>query len=144
MAAGCGDWHRRQRRPGGAPPRRSREIWSLTVAELTTEVAIVTGASSGIGAATARELVRRGARVVLAARREDMLHDQQRAIRAAGGEAVSIPTDVSDPEQLSRLVAGAEEAFGRVDVLVNNAGANWRLPLAATTPEDLADLVEVN
>jgi short-subunit dehydrogenase len=114
------------------------------VSVLTTEVAIVTGASSGIGAATACELVRRGARVVLAARREDMLHEQQQAIRAAGGEAVSIPTDVSDPEQLSRLVAGAEAAFGRVDVLVNNAGADWRLPLAATTSDDLARLVQVN
>jgi NADP-dependent 3-hydroxy acid dehydrogenase YdfG len=114
------------------------------VADLAGEVVIVTGASSGIGAATACELARCGARVVLAARRYDKLQQLERAVTASGGRAVSIPTDVRDPQQLARLVAGAEDAFGRIDVLVNNAGANWLRPLAATTPDELVRLVEVN
>src|SRR5919198_1638612 len=91
---------------------------------LAGQVAIVTGASWGIGAATARELGRRGATVVLAARRGDELEAQARAVRAAGGTAVAIPTDVADPAQVTRLVERTLAAFGRVDVLVNNAGAD--------------------
>jgi NADP-dependent 3-hydroxy acid dehydrogenase YdfG len=113
-------------------------------ATLANEVAIVTGASSGIGAATARELARRGARVVLAARRIDALEALERAIAAAGGEAVSIPTDVTEPTQLAQLVERTEAAFGRIDVLINNAGANWLKPLVAGDPAELARLVEVN
>jgi NAD(P)-dependent dehydrogenase (short-subunit alcohol dehydrogenase family) len=111
---------------------------------LENKVAIVTGASSGIGAATALELARGGARVVLAARRVDELQKQEHAITAAGGEALSIPTDVTDSKQLSRLLDGAEAAFGHVDVLVNNAGANWFRPFAETAPDELVRLVEVN
>lgn len=111
---------------------------------LDNEVAIVTGASSGIGAATAMELGRRGARVVLAARRADQLRAHEKAIRELGGHAVSIPTDVTDLKQLSRLVEETVVAFGRVDVLVNNAGSIWRRPLAASAPEDVVELLEVN
>jgi len=114
------------------------------VSDLADEVAIVTGASSGIGAATAHELARRGARVVLAARRCDELEKQQRAVTAAGGRAMSVPTDVADPQQIARLVERTEDAFGRVDVLVNNAGANWQRPLAATPPQELERLLDVN
>src|SRR5919204_4355504 len=89
---------------------------------LAGEVAIVTGASSGIGAATARELGRRGATVVLAARREGALDAQAEAVRAAGAEALAVPTDVADPAQIRALVERATDAFGRIDVLVNNAG----------------------
>lgn len=112
--------------------------------ELTQEVAIVTGASSGIGAATALELARRGARVALAARRVDQLRAQEKAIEAVGGRAISIPTDVSEPKQLSRLVECVEAAFGRVDVVVNNAGQFWRRPLAVSDPGELVGLLEVN
>jgi NAD(P)-dependent dehydrogenase (short-subunit alcohol dehydrogenase family) len=111
---------------------------------LAGQVAIVTGASSGIGAATAQELARRGARVVLAARRADELEAQVRAIVDAGGEAVAIPTDVADPEQVRRLVERTREAYGRVDVLVNNAGVNWTQPVAQTPPGEIARLVRVN
>jgi short-subunit dehydrogenase len=111
---------------------------------LTGEVAIVTGASSGIGAATAHELAERGAAVVLAARRADALEAQAQAIRAMGGDAVAIPTDVGEAAQVARLAEGAVAAFGRVDVLVNNAGVNWSRSLASTRSDDLVDLVEVN
>jgi short-subunit dehydrogenase len=104
----------------------------------------VTGASSGIGAATARELGRRGATVVLAARRVDDLEAQARAIRGAGGEAMTIPTDVADSALVALLVERTMAAFGRIDVLVNNAGANWSRPLAASSPEEVIRLVRVN
>jgi NADP-dependent 3-hydroxy acid dehydrogenase YdfG len=108
------------------------------------EVAIVTGASSGIGAATARELARCGVRVVLAARRADELETQVQAIKGTGGEAIAIPTDVADVAQVTQLVKRAREAFERVDVLVNNAGANWLRPLATTSPDDVIRLVKIN
>jgi NADP-dependent 3-hydroxy acid dehydrogenase YdfG len=111
---------------------------------LLHEVAIVTGASAGIGAATARELARRGATVVLAARRVNELKAQEQAIRGAGGEAISIPTDVGDPALVALLAERTTAAFGRVDVLVNNAGVNWTRPLAATAPEDVIRLANVN
>ena len=111
---------------------------------LLDRVAIVTGASSGIGAATARELARRGAKVVLAARRVDELEAQVSAIRDAGGAALSIPTDVADPAQVARLAQDAIRAFGRVDVLVNNAGVKWTRALAATSADDMTRLLHVN
>jgi short-subunit dehydrogenase len=111
---------------------------------LVDEVAIVTGASSGIGAATARELGRRGATVVLAARRVDELEAQARTIRAAGGEAIAIPTDVADATEVTSLVERTMATFGRVDVLVNNAGSGWLRPFASTPPDEVVGLIEVN
>jgi short-subunit dehydrogenase len=111
---------------------------------LVDEVAIVTGASSGIGAATARELGRRGATVVLAARRVDELEAQVRAIREANGKAMAIPADVSDATHVARLLDYTVTAFGRVDVLVNNAGAGWLKPFAFTSPDEMSALLNVN
>jgi NADP-dependent 3-hydroxy acid dehydrogenase YdfG len=111
---------------------------------LANEIAIVTGASSGIGAATARELARHGATVVLAARRLDALEAQERTIVAAGGNAVVMPTDVTEPTQLAQLVECTEAAFGRVDILINNAGAMWLTPLVDSDPAELIRLIEIN
>ena len=111
---------------------------------LEGRVAIVTGASSGIGAATAGELARRGAHVVLAARRADALHARADALRARGGDALVVPTDVTDRQQLSHLVKEAEAAFGPVDVVVNNAGRFWRTAFACSEPDDFVDVIDVN
>ncbi len=111
---------------------------------LVDEVAIITGASSGIGAATAREFARRGARVVLAARRIGELEAQVHAITEAGGRAIAVPTDVTDASQVMRLVERTREAFGRVDVVVNNAGANWVKPLVETSADEISRLLQVN
>lgn len=109
---------------------------------LAGEVAIVTGASSGIGAATARELARQGARVVLAARREDELNAHVLEIKNMGGEALAVPTDVTSQEQLARLVEQTMHAFGRVDILVNNAGIG--MGFLDASPADIRQIVEVN
>lgn len=116
----------------------------LTDPLLAGEVAIVTGASSGIGAATARELGRRGVSVVLAARRVAELEGQAQAIREAGGEALAIPADIADPAHVTLLVERTLATFGRVDVLINNAGAGWLRPLASSPPGEISGLVGVN
>src|SRR5450759_4590325 len=107
-------------------------------------VAIVTGASSGIGAATARELSRRGARVVLAARRNAQLEAHASSIRDQGGEAIAIPVDISDAAQVERLVERTQDAFGRVDVLVNKAGIGWTKLLVRSSASEIIELVNIN
>lgn len=111
---------------------------------LDGDVAIVTGASAGIGAATASELARRGGRVVLAARGADELEAQARSIASDGGEALAIPTDISDSRQVEHVVERTQEAFGRVDVLVNNAGIGWTKLLVNSTPDEIGQVVDIN
>lgn len=111
---------------------------------LAGEVAIVTGASSGIGAVTAKELARRGATVVLAARRVNELETQAKAITDAGHRAIAIPTDVTDIEQLRHLTERTIELFGRVDVLVNNAGIAWRDSYMENSIEQIEQIIKVN
>src|SRR5512138_647753 len=96
------------------------------------KVAVITGASSGIGAAAAVRLARAGLRVVLGARREDRLAAVVGRIHAAGGQAESVPTDVARPEEVERLVRRAVDAYGRLDVLVNNAGVGYFGPVETT------------
>ncbi|KMO32407.1 short-chain dehydrogenase [Methylobacterium variabile] len=90
--------------------------------DLRSAVVVLTGASSGIGRAAALAFARRGARLVLAARRRDALEDVAEACRRLGGEAVVVPTDVTDPEAVQALAQAAERAFGGIDVWINNAG----------------------
>lgn len=111
---------------------------------LRGRVVIVTGASSGIGAATAREFSTRGARVVLAARRTSELEAIRRAIESAGGTALAVATDVAEADQVARLVEVTVGAWGSVDVLVNIAGVNWRKPLVGTSAADIARVVNTN
>jgi NAD(P)-dependent dehydrogenase (short-subunit alcohol dehydrogenase family) len=95
---------------------------------LDGRVAVVTGASSGMGVAFARGLARAGARVVIAARREERLHEVASEIRAGGGEALVVRCDVGREEEIDALVAATLGAYGACDVLVNNAGFTTIVP----------------
>lgn len=127
-----------------APQEAPAAAGALAGGSLAGMVALVTGASSGIGAATASELARRGARVILAARRTDELAAQAAAITQAGGVAHTLLVDMADQASVAALAAQAPTVFGRVDVLVNNAGIGMRGPFAATTPEQIEEIVAVN
>jgi NADP-dependent 3-hydroxy acid dehydrogenase YdfG len=107
-------------------------------------VALVTGASSGIGEATAKALAARGASVALVARRADRLESLGGEIAGAGGTAVPIEADVSDREQAQGAVARAVEDLGRLDVLVNNAGVMLLGPIEDAPVEEWEQMVEVN
>src|SRR5919201_761780 len=107
-------------------------------------VAVVTGASSGIGRATAEALAERGATVVLAARRVDMLEDIARGIQSAGGQAAAMACDVSDWSQVEGLAQRVHDLHGRCDVLVNNAGVPGGGHFAKLSIEDLERVVRVN
>lgn len=113
-------------------------------ASLKDKVVVITGASSGIGAATAREFARQGAKVVLAARREDRLHRLQAEITASGGHCMALPTDVTQEAAVEQLFAGAEEAFGPVDILVNNAGRGLKAPLLSMTYAEWESVIHTN
>ena len=86
------------------------------------KVIVITGASSGLGEAAARLLAAQGAPVVLGARRQDRIQALARELTAGGGKAIAVTTDVTDRTQAQRLVDAAVEAFGRIDVIINNAG----------------------
>ena len=102
---------------------------------LDGKVAIVTGASSGLGVAFAQGLAEAGADLALGARRVDRLADTAELVEAAGGRALTVETDVADPDSCTNLVALAMEEFGRVDVLVNNAGIGTAVPATRESPE---------
>lgn len=107
-------------------------------------VAIVTGASSGIGAHTAVELARRGMQVTLAARREDRLREIARRCREVGPEATVHPTDVSDEQQVQRLVDVTVDRHGRLDVMVNNAGIGHFGRVHETSTDDMRRVLDIN
>ncbi|BCD88548.1 oxidoreductase [Pseudomonas solani] len=108
------------------------------------KVIVITGASSGLGEATARHLAALGASVVLGARRVDRLDALVSEITAAGGKAVAFATDVTDAAQVRALVQGGIDAFGRIDVLVNNAGLMAIAPLAETPVEEWDRMIDIN
>lgn len=116
----------------------------MTDHDRTTPVAIVTGASSGIGEATARHLADAGFSVALAARREDELERIAMEIDRAGGSALVVATDLSDAQQTSALVRRTLDAFGRVDLLVNNAGYGPPYALEQLDREALRHVFDVN
>lgn len=111
---------------------------------LDDKVAIVTGASSGLGVAFAKGLAEAGADVVLGARRADRLEETAQLVRDAGRRVLTVQTDVADPAQCQALVDAAMAEFGHVDVLVNNAGAGTAVPATRETPEQFRAVIDVN
>ena len=111
---------------------------------LDGKVVIVTGASSGLGVAFAHCFAEAGADVVLGARRVEKLERVAASVRSTGRRVHTVATDVADPEQCQRLVDEAMAKFGRVDVLVNNAGVGTAVPATRETPEEFRQVVEVN
>jgi NAD(P)-dependent dehydrogenase (short-subunit alcohol dehydrogenase family) len=113
---------------------------------LADQVAIVTGASRGIGAATARALADAGATVALAARDAARLEQLAAEIEAAGGTALSVPTDIGDPDDVERMVARTLDTFGRLDIAVNNAagGGHPPTPLTDVAAADFDSALAIN
>jgi NAD(P)-dependent dehydrogenase (short-subunit alcohol dehydrogenase family) len=111
---------------------------------LEDRVAIVTGASSGLGVTIAEELAHAGADVALGARRLDRLEATRRLVEATGRRSIAIRADVSDPDDCARLVEQTVEEFGRLDVLVNNAGLGVLKPALRQSVEDFRRVLDIN
>jgi short-subunit dehydrogenase len=118
--------------------------WTAMARRFEGKIAVITGASTGIGAAAARMFASEGAAVVLAARSAAALEALAGEIGAIGGRALAVPTDVGETRSAERLLTQVAERFGGIDVLVNNAGANKRGPIERYSAEELATVVQVN
>jgi len=112
--------------------------------DLSGRTALVTGASSGFGEAVALGLAKTGVKVALAARREDRLRDLAARIQAAGSEAVVIVADFTKEDEAQRAVREAEAAFGRLDILINNAGVMYLEPVATADLGRWRSMLELN
>jgi NADP-dependent 3-hydroxy acid dehydrogenase YdfG len=108
------------------------------------KVVVITGASSGLGEATARLLAAQGATVVLGARRADRIRALADELTRAGGRALAVATDVTDAGQVKRLADAAVEAYGRLDVMLNNAGLMPHSPLERLKLDDWDRMIDVN
>ena len=116
----------------------------LDMFNLDGKVAIVTGASSGLGVAFAQAFAEAGADVALGARRVDKMAATAALVEGAGRRALTVQTDVADPDQCQALVDATVEAFGRVDILINNAGIGTAVPSTRETPEEFRTVIDVN
>ncbi|MBE9047313.1 SDR family oxidoreductase [Pleurocapsales cyanobacterium LEGE 10410] len=114
------------------------------MSEIANKVIIITGASSGLGEATARKLALKGAKLMLAARREDRLKKLVAEIEKNGGTAKYQITDVTDRQQVEELAKATQQAYERIDVLVNNAGLMPLSPLAETKVDEWEKMIDVN
>jgi 7-alpha-hydroxysteroid dehydrogenase len=127
------------------PPRLGKAgLMILDRFRVTGQAAVVTGAGRGIGAATAIALAQAGADVLISARTEDQLAKVAREIEAAGRRAVIVPADLSGLDAAAGLAGAAAEAFGRLDIVVNNVGGALPRPFLATKPRHLADAFQFN
>ena len=111
---------------------------------LDDQVAIVTGASSGLGSHAAVGLAHAGADVVIVARRAEKLAETQREVEAAGRRCVTVSGDVAQPETAQRAVDAALDAFGKVDVLLNNAGIGTAVPAVREQPDQFRQVIQIN
>jgi NAD(P)-dependent dehydrogenase (short-subunit alcohol dehydrogenase family) len=116
----------------------------LDLFRLDDRVVVVTGASSGLGVAFAQACAEAGADLVLAARRVDKLGETAELVRGLGAKALTVATDVTDPAQCQATVDAAMAEFGRVDVLVNNAGIGTAVPALRETPEQFNSVIDIN
>jgi NAD(P)-dependent dehydrogenase (short-subunit alcohol dehydrogenase family) len=116
----------------------------LDAFRLDGRVAIVTGASSGLGVAFARALAEAGADVALGARRADRLEETKAMVEGLGRRAIAVATDVAKPEDCQRLVDETVGQLGRVDILINNAGVGTAVPATRETPEQFRQVIDIN
>lgn len=112
--------------------------------EKKIKVVIITGASAGIGRATAVRLARDGMRLTLLARRKELLADLATEVESLGGEALVFPADVRDRDAIHQMVGATLERWARIDVLVNNAGVSYTCPVAELNPQRLRDTLDTN
>lgn len=112
--------------------------------KLQDKVVVITGASSGIGEATAEAMANEGAKLVLAARRQDRLEALAARLQAQGAEAVIFAADLRDAAMAEACIQRAVEAFGHIDILVNNAGTMLLSPIDRAEPSDWASMIEIN
>jgi citronellol/citronellal dehydrogenase len=124
---------------------------SVLQPDLSGRVAFITGASRGIGKAIALRLARQGADIVIAAKSEQSsellpgsIHDAAREVEALGRRALAVKTDVRFEDQVQAAVEAAIERFGRIDILINNAGAIWTRPVLETPPKKFDLMIAVN
>jgi len=108
------------------------------------KVVVITGASSGLGEATARLLSAEGATVVLGARRLDRLNSVAEDLKAGGGKALTVATDVTDLQQVKKLVDAAVQEFGHIDILINNAGLMQQSPLDRFKVDEWDNMIDIN
>lgn len=124
-------------------PTLGRELFE-SPAELAGKVALVTGASSGIGEATALALARRGAKVGLAARRTERLEALAQRLAAEGRTAIALPADIAKESDARSLVARIAEHFGGLDIVVNSAGVMLLAPILEATPDEWRRMIDLN
>ncbi|MEV6657292.1 SDR family NAD(P)-dependent oxidoreductase [Nocardia fluminea] len=116
----------------------------LDLFRLDGKVAVVTGASSGLGVGFARALAHAGADVVLAARRVDRLEQTRAMVESHGRRALVVACDVADPDACTAVITSAMAEFGHVDVLVNNAGVGRSIPATRETPDEFRTVIDIN
>src|SRR3979490_2689500 len=117
---------------------------TMGTSNITDKVVVITGASSGIGESTAKLLAKQGAIVVLGARRSNRIDAVVQEISASGGKAIGFATDVTKRAEVEALIQGAVDGFGRVDVLINNAGIMPIAPIEALKVDEWERQIDVN
>jgi NAD(P)-dependent dehydrogenase (short-subunit alcohol dehydrogenase family) len=116
----------------------------LDTFRLDGKVAIVTGASSGLGVAFANGLAEAGADIAICARRVERLEETRAQVEALGRRCLAVPADVANPDDCNRVVAETVERLGRVDVLINNAGIGTAVPATRETPDEFRKVIDIN
>ncbi|MHC1764375.1 MAG: SDR family NAD(P)-dependent oxidoreductase [Verrucomicrobiia bacterium] len=107
------------------------------------EVVVITGASAGVGRATAQAFAKRNARIALLARGRDGLEGARREVEQLGGQALVCPTDLANPDQVEAAARAVEEAFGAIDIWINNAMVSVFSPVIEMTPEEFKRVTDV-